>query len=244
MKTSSLQLSFAIRRDVLARVEGIAWDLWWSWQNTQLANASVWAFAIPAGTLRKAGVKDSDVVWLVTNGLLMSRHLRPTSRRPKRRPDPNHDSFVALTDIGATLVEQYCFGAITPFWDPTLRALTVNGQVIKEYRQPSTKQELVLAAFQEDGWPRQIDDPLPRGHKSLDCDPKGCLRKVVENLNRAQHPSTVFFSASHNGEAISWMLRHASRRCANRSGATSAAGHRSALGCRPTGGREREERGL
>ena len=34
-------------------------------------------------------------------------------------------------------------------------------EIVKRYRVPAPNQELILAAFEEEGWPQLIDDPLP-----------------------------------------------------------------------------------
>jgi hypothetical protein len=33
--------------------------------------------------------------------------------------------------------------------------------VVKEFKLPAPNQETILTAFQEEGWPPRIDDPLP-----------------------------------------------------------------------------------
>jgi hypothetical protein len=50
-----------------------------------------------------------------------------------------------------------------PRWDSATRTLYFGDQVCKKFRQPAKNQELILAAFQELGWPPRIDDPLPGG---------------------------------------------------------------------------------
>ena len=50
-----------------------------------------------------------------------------------------------------------------PRWDPVTRELWFDGVLVKRFRQKSPNQTLVLAVFQEDGWPPTIDDPIPGG---------------------------------------------------------------------------------
>ena len=50
--------------------------------------------------------------------------------------------------------------AAAPEWDAMYRELRVGRCVIKVYKVPSPNQEAVLEAFQEEGWPHRIDDPL------------------------------------------------------------------------------------
>ena len=51
--------------------------------------------------------------------------------------------------------------AAMPNWDRGSRAFVVGEYLIKRFRVPSPNQETVLNAFQEEGWPAAIDDPLP-----------------------------------------------------------------------------------
>jgi hypothetical protein len=53
--------------------------------------------------------------------------------------------------------------------------------LIKEFRPPAVNQELVLAAFEEEGWPSRIDDPLP---STSNIDPRGRLHDTIKALNR------------------------------------------------------------
>jgi hypothetical protein len=55
--------------------------------------------------------------------------------------------------------------------------------LVKAYRRPAPNQELVLAAFEEEGWPPQIDDPLPG---SYELDTKQRLHDTIVRLNRNQ----------------------------------------------------------
>jgi hypothetical protein len=69
---------------------------------------------------------------------------------------------------------------VVPHWDATQRELAVDGQVVKQYHVPARNQERVLAAFQEEGWPDRIDDPLPG---RPDHDPKRRLNDTIKKLN-------------------------------------------------------------
>lgn len=48
-----------------------------------------------------------------------------------------------------------------PRWDRKLRQLLYDGCLVKQFRLPAGNQEAVLAAFEQEGWPPSIDDPLP-----------------------------------------------------------------------------------
>ena len=57
----------------------------------------------------------------------------------------------------------------------------------------------ILDAFEEEGWPDRIDDPLPGGRKP----PR--LRGAVATLNRGL--SAIKFRADGTGEGILWEAR-------------------------------------
>src|SRR5262249_44432444 len=50
-----------------------------------------------------------------------------------------------------------------PKWDADRRELWYGAVLCKRYRRPAPNQEKILAAFEEDGWPGRIDDPLDPG---------------------------------------------------------------------------------
>jgi hypothetical protein len=95
------------------------------------------------------------------------------------------------------------FADASPWWDAIARELRLAGQLVKRYGHASPNQEAVLAAFQEEGWPRRIDDPLSpvRG-----LDPKRRLRDTVFTLNAKQQNRLIRFRAGGTGEHVLWEL--------------------------------------
>jgi hypothetical protein len=93
--------------------------------------------------------------------------------------------------------------ALKPHWDPGLRELWLGGQLVKQFHVPAPHQELILDAFQEEGWPRHIDDSL---HARGLTDPKTRLNDVVYRLNRAQITRLVRFHTNGHGSGIRWSL--------------------------------------
>jgi hypothetical protein len=91
----------------------------------------------------------------------------------------------------------------TPCWDRETCQLWWGRHLIKEFRRPAVNQELVLAALQEEGWPPQIDDPLP---PTTDIDPKVRLHDTIKALNRHQLHQVLRFSGDGKGRAIRWNL--------------------------------------
>ncbi len=87
-----------------------------------------------------------------------------------------------------------------PHWDPNRREFTFRGRVVKRYRVPSPNQELILCAFQEEGWPDFIDDPLPPVE---DLDPHRRLQSTIKSLNRHQLNHLIRFRGN-GGEVVFW----------------------------------------
>jgi hypothetical protein len=90
-----------------------------------------------------------------------------------------------------------------PSWDAMLHELRLGRWIVKRFSRPARAQETILSAFQEEGWPAAIDDPLPA---RFNQDPKRRLHYTVRNLNRGQHPLRIRFFINGNGETIHWKL--------------------------------------
>ncbi len=79
-----------------------------------------------------------------------------------------------------------------PAWEETARRLLFRGQVCKHFKKPAPDQETVITAFQEEGWPDAIDDPLQPGK----------LARTVESLNkRLRH---IRFRLNGAGTGVCW----------------------------------------
>jgi hypothetical protein len=92
---------------------------------------------------------------------------------------------------------------IRPKWDRDRRELRLGCELVKVFRLPSPMQESILAAFEEEGWPPRIDDPLPVHPDLL---PKRRLHDTVKSLNRNQKHSLIRFMGDGTGEGIRWEL--------------------------------------
>lgn len=89
----------------------------------------------------------------------------------------------------------------TPTWDSARHQLRVGSTIVKEYKLPSPNQEKILAAFEEEGWPPCIDDPLP---VHPDLDPKRRLHDTIKSLNRNQRSRKIRFMGDGTGEGARW----------------------------------------
>ena len=103
---------------------------------------------------------------------------------------------------------------LSPEWDPRQRLLSVCGFTVKHFQLPAKNQELVLSAFQEEGWPTQgIFDPLPQECAKV---PRQRLRDTIRCLNRNQKFSMngsplegkcfIRFRGDGSGEKVTWSM--------------------------------------
>lgn len=91
-----------------------------------------------------------------------------------------------------------------PTWDIQLRELRYEGKIVKRFRVAAQNQEMVLSAFEEDGWPAYIDDPLPPTGDRL---PQVRLQQTIQQLNRHQITPIIHFRGNGRGDGIMWALR-------------------------------------
>jgi hypothetical protein len=88
-----------------------------------------------------------------------------------------------------------------PSWDPEKKELRLGTRVIKQFRWAAMNQETILMAFEEDGWPARIDDPLPQ---KPNYDPKNRLHDTIKCLNRNHKERLIRFFGDGTGEGIRW----------------------------------------
>jgi hypothetical protein len=87
-----------------------------------------------------------------------------------------------------------------PEWDVELHELRFGGVIVKRFTGRAGPQRLILAVFQELGWPRKIDDPLPPG--KLSQLPAERLRDVVRRLNTDMVNSCIRFHCTDASQSI------------------------------------------
>lgn len=201
-----------------------------AWDYAQDVKLDVWDFAVELDVLRNAGLGTSDLRWLLCKGYVRhaveipaerqdSRMFRPLGRltvtdktcfvltefgqqaavsaSAPQRMIPKHSNIRA----GAKAVETEPSCVVFPRWDRDSRELSVGKALVKRFRVPAENQELVLAAFEEDGWPPFIDDPLSP-LPGLDC--KRRLHDTINRLNRNQKQPLIRFRGHGNGCMVRW----------------------------------------
>ena len=86
-----------------------------------------------------------------------------------------------------------------PVWDRSRRELRLGNKLIKRFKWPAENQERVLDAFEDNGWPTHISDPL-EPHDSI-C-PKRRLHDTIKCLNRKQINGLIKFRGDGTGLGV------------------------------------------
>ena len=92
-----------------------------------------------------------------------------------------------------------------PHWDRRHRVLTLGPVTIKKFRHPARNQERLLNAFEEHGWPEQIDDPGPRPESLTGVR----LNDTIRQLNRHQQTPLLRFGSNGKANGVRWWIRKA-----------------------------------
>ncbi len=191
---------------------------------------SAWDFAVEIASLRAAGLTTSDLRWLVckgfvehareatmpgdqtrcfraSGGLTFSRRtcfvLTETGVAYARRAIANSCHPPGSNGDGERVVEEHASSTRRPKWDRERQELRVGEIVVKQYKVPAANQETILAAFEEEGWPVRLDDPLPP-HPEQDS--KRRLHDTIVSLNRNQKNPVIRFSGDGSGQGVRWQL--------------------------------------
>ncbi len=91
-----------------------------------------------------------------------------------------------------------------PHYNSKTRTLTINGKVARKFRWAASNQEKILMAFQEEGWPTRIDDPLPSDSEIC---PKRRLHDTIKCLNHGQRCKGTWFvrfRGDGTGQGVLW----------------------------------------
>jgi len=210
----------------------------------QDAGRDAWEFAVTINELRRDGISENELRWLVCRGYI--EHAEELTGTDSERVFDHHVSlrlcrqsaFVIspagiafsrefLNDVAAgngrsdgkanpsdgaaplansqqdKKRQQRADSELRPKWDCDRRELRLGDKIIKVFKLPSPMQEAILMAFEEEGWPPRIEDPLP-GHPDLL--PKRRLHDTIKSLNRNQKNSLIRFMGDGTGEGIRWEL--------------------------------------
>jgi len=92
--------------------------------------------------------------------------------------------------------------ARSPRWDLTGGELWLGQQCLWRRTRPAKNLQLILTAFEEEGWPPRIDDPLFGSVSNA----RDRLHKAVRGLNRSLLVPAIEFHRDGTGQGICWRL--------------------------------------
>jgi len=182
-----------------------------------------WEFAIEIGHLFIHGINVNEVRRLVAMGVAEAgvettsfgatarqfRRIHSLTLPPKAclilkgtKPGEPLD-FVSETVREPKLASN--IATLRPRWDRQVRTLFIAVQVVKRYAVPAVCQVAVLNAFEEEGWPTYVDDPIPPSNGQ---DPKLRLHNTINALNRSHltRSQLIRFKGNGDGQGVCWEL--------------------------------------
>jgi hypothetical protein len=192
-----------------------------AWQYSLDCNRSRWDFAVELLDLNQDGVSHETLRWMIGKGLIehaLEIEDHPGDIRSFESPGGftlNGRSCFVVTSKGLAWQTANLDGhdgmdplepdaspeTALPRWDDQRHELWLGDILVKRFKWRAANQESLLAAFQEEGWPARIDDPLP---PVADTDPKRRLSDAIKCLNRKQARPLIRFSGDGTGEGVLW----------------------------------------
>jgi hypothetical protein len=181
---------------------------------------SPWDFAVEIHDLEEAGIDHDDLRTLICRRL--AEHgletTRPSGKRRTFRAAASlrlaAESCFVLSELGLAVSRSAAAPAngqsnghappvpIVPVWDSARRELRLGELVLKRFRQPAKNQEIILAVFQEEGWPPRIDNPISGEH---DGNAHERLHNTIKRLNH-QMERAIRFQADGTAEGVMWRM--------------------------------------
>lgn len=201
----------------VARIEPAMSLLWDARCYSEELRIDIWEFAVDLDCLLRSGLTRPDARWLVEKGFLELRREISLPGDFERSyvpcrvgPLPESACFVITPqgikfrrelDDFEVLTTPHDGESPVPVWDSVRHELRVRNLLIKRFKVPAGNQEAILGAFQEEGWPARIDDPLsPRRGQ----EPKRRLHDTINSLNRNQKRRLIHFSGDGTGQGVCW----------------------------------------
>jgi hypothetical protein len=192
----------------------------------EMTSDAPWDYAVEIYVLRRFGLSDNDLRVLVQKRFVEHAQEVTTHESLQRTFRPicgvaftKRTCFV-LTPLGIAKAHSLAYQPVEaepawdqplkhrprvecsfPTWDAGQRLLSYGGQAVKQFRRPALNQERVLSAFEEEGWPLRILDPL------APCSTQDVRRRLcdtIKSLNRGQGQPLIHFHGDGTGEGILW----------------------------------------
>jgi len=211
---------------VASKIRTVLLQLAESYDYASDAGRDRWDFATEIGSLSGSGLTIADFRYLACKGYV--EHAREITLpgdpgrtfRPEGELTFGEQTCFVLTEAGLAVARAARreksvarrrrasdgngrASVVLPHFDPKLRELRVGDQLVKHFKSPAPNQQVILSAFEEEGWPPRIDDPLP---PHPDQDSKRRLNDTIKSLNRHQKSRLIHFEGDGTGEGVRWGL--------------------------------------
>ena len=187
-----------------------AWDL----------RASAWSFATGLSDLLAEGCSQVLLRWLMRKGYMKARLFEQSRSRGRDLSAIGHNAFPSgtrfvATKTGAAVARRslrLLSGKVTgrgrcsscrPAWINSRGELRFRDQTVAHLAYEESYQRTVVDAFDQRGWPKRLQDPLPRADDD-GVNVKERLRNTVKNLNRQLKGSGLRFYVTGAGRLVGW----------------------------------------
>jgi hypothetical protein len=178
-----------------------------------IRECAVEEMALEPQFLHDKGVTDVQLGALIGAGYVETRAKPggPEGRSPAAPPEGGPPgpagACVVLTPAGMVLAAGLLGTAPgpreTPRYDRFKRAFSFQGVVVKQFKRKAPNQETILLAFEEQGWPEEIDNPLPPDEFTA---PAVQLHDTLKSLTNDQDPCTLGFLMTSGGTRVRWQV--------------------------------------
>jgi hypothetical protein len=177
-------------------------------------------FTVEAPALADAGLTALELGRMIRAGIVAYGTATPPATT-QGAPGAAAPGRLFLTDAGAAAVQAARAAAaaadawppLRPRWDPHRREVWLGKTLIKRFQRTATNQELLLAAFEELGWPPYVDDPLP---PEPGQDQRSRLGDAIKCLNRRRRCGRLHFRMDGTGEGARWEVVRSRRKRVSR----------------------------
>ena len=176
-----------------------------------------WQFAVEIEQLYSCGATPQELQALTREGLIMhaeettpgKKHVRTYRHADSLGFSPNscfvlsNEGLQAMKGNGMTSNDGKEQSEFAPVWNDKHCELRFARQLIKRFKWRAPNQETLLLAFQQQGWPSRIIDPLPPNSM---VDPKRRLHDTIKCLNRRHSRNLIRFHGDGTGGGVVWRI--------------------------------------
>jgi hypothetical protein len=144
--------------------------------------------------------KNAVGIWMQLRGVSQARATVDLAKELNLLSEADHRRL--LREIGESQTAVDANPAMPardrPVWNRDTSQLHYRGEIVRRVVSPSRASSIcrILDAFQEDGWPERIDDPLPGGPGAQR------LRETIRTLNKGL--AKIRFRADGTSTGIVW----------------------------------------